>query len=403
MKDYPLEKCVVITRGLHPPWNIGEYVATLYFLSVLNKLYRSVIVLSTIDIERLSTNIISDDLLLLNESMKIVWQCTLNRKLCAKKLSSIIEDATDIYLINISVYDKLISLLYKKLRKPRTRIYFISYGAFATPLSTYLRHVLGNIVNSLLLKNIVTLSPLEYKYLKNLRVPVLYVPMPIPIELVPEDLVTAKKFDCIRILYHGHIDPYRFPYPIIFSALKKAYERIKRYIGNLDFRFSIVAPPISPNYNIGNYRTDPYKYLNRLHRYSKVLEGFLDVEIEVRYLSIRERFAELAYNTTLFLFCPLKPRAIDPPLSLLEAMSTRNCIIATNVQSIPTLLTCNRGVVIPVENFYNLSKRLIDALSYIFMDPYRQSEYALNAYKYIRKIHFSDAVAKYLLNYLLRT
>jgi len=86
--------------------------------------------------------------------------------------------------------------------------------------------------------------------------------------------------------------------------------------------------------------------------------------------------------------------AVDPPLTILEALATGCCVISTPVQSIPLILKHAGGIVLP---FRNLTIKLSEALKMLVEEDNASLRLRSNAArKYITLFHHYEVVSKYL-------
>ncbi|MEM4522674.1 MAG: glycosyltransferase, partial [Nitrososphaeria archaeon] len=117
----------------------------------------------------------------------------------------------------------------------------------------------------------------------------------------------------------------------------------------------------------------------------------LNVYIECRNLDEREKFLEFT-SSDVYLYPSLGTAAIDPPLTVLEAMLSCCLVVATNVQSIPWILSGDRGIIIDSSN---LSKEITNSLI-IALDKKRRNKIINNAKAYIRSVHSIESVSRKL-------
>jgi glycosyltransferase involved in cell wall biosynthesis len=91
------------------------------------------------------------------------------------------------------------------------------------------------------------------------------------------------------------------------------------------------------------------------------------ISIEVRDLGLEEK-RSLYLSSDVFLYPAVSPAAIDPPLTVLEAMSCGCTVVASDTQSLPTILSPGRGLIL---DHRNIRAGLVRAISLLRRDPAR--------------------------------
>lgn len=241
----------------------------------------------------------------------------------------------------------------------------------------YLKAIIGY-NTSRLVGRLITTSPYIYdNVIKKVTIPandVYLIPAPI---YFPGNYLRSDEKDTnydLRILYMGHISPYRFPY----KQIMKAITELKK--SRLSVFLKVIVPALQSN----------YKNFSMLR---STLEHNKDICIEFRNLNEHEKLLEFA-SSDVYLYPSLGVAAVDPPLSVLEAMFCGCLVIATNVQSIPWILNKGRGIII---NKLNFSEELTKALS-IALDKKGRKKIVDNAKAYVTSVHSIESVSKKLGN-----
>ena len=359
-------RAIVISKGLHPPWNMGEVVLARNFTKILTELYDEVSVYSTIDRVRGSS-----------EGLDAKPQFDIEFRPDEGTLKNAVlnelsrSPRSDVHLINIS----LAKFLNVAKKAYRAYFYQFAYNIFNDP-NLILRSIgvlpltyLGNI-------RIITTSPRSYIYLSNFfRRNYYYVPAPIDPPVFSEEPGLIEEFDHrLRIFYLGHGSYLRFPY----DRVLKAISRLKKEGNNIELNLYISKQGYV---NYVDFTTGLEKAVKRLS-----LEEA--VKIYLRNLSEAEKWSVICENHVL-LFPPLTNAAIDPPLVILESMFMGRCIVATPVQSIPYLLKDGRGVIIDKRklevDIYKVIRRLQDKLVLL-------KTYCTNSRRWVSESHSMDVV-----------
>ena len=316
-------KAIVVSRGLHPPWNMGEVALARNFMKILAELYDEVNVYSTIDKVRGSS-----DGLDAKSQFDINFYSDEGRLKIAVSNELGSNPHLDVHLVNTSLAKFL-----NVTRKAR-RVYFyqFAYNIFNDP-NLILRSIgampltyLGNI-------RIITTSPSSYIRFRNFfRRNYYYVPAPVDSPVFNEESGLIEELNhMLRIFYLGHGSYLRFPY----DKVLKAISRLKKEGSNIELNLYISKQGYA---NYVDFITGLEKTVERLN-----LEKV--VKIYLKNLSEAEKWGVIRENHVL-LFPSLTSAAIDPPLVVLEGMFMGRCIVATPIQSIPYLLKDGRGIII---------------------------------------------------------
>jgi D-inositol-3-phosphate glycosyltransferase len=204
--------------------------------------------------------------------------------------------------------------------------------------------------------------------LSNNRIEVLYPPIDTDLYR-PRDKTLAKlALNCSKeakkLLYIGNIRKTRFPDDWVFgilSEIKKQYPEIL---------LSIYAPSTSEN------QIRKYEMLRK----ARMLGILRNVSIHVENLS--ERQISMVYaDADAFLFPSMENGgAVEPPLTVLEAMSSGTPVLATNTLSLGEIIRDNENglIVCPADR-----SELVDRLSMLFVGSHEAEEYSRNARKTI--------------------
>jgi glycosyltransferase involved in cell wall biosynthesis len=114
----------------------------------------------------------------------------------------------------------------------------------------------------------------------------------------------------------------------------------------------------------------------------------LGIDEEVKFLGVRRDIARLMKITRIFV---LPSRWEGLPLTILEAMSNRMSIIATEVGGIPEVIENGKeGILIPPEDPEALAQAVIKLLE----DRKLRIELGLNAYKKVKEKYSIEVYTK---------
>jgi len=359
-------KAIVVSRGLHPPWNMGEVVLARNFTKILTELYDEVNVFSTVDEVRGSSEgldtkppfdikFYSDE-----ERLKIA---------VLDELSS--NPYIDIHLINTS----LVKFLNATRKAGRVYFYQFAYNIFNDP--NLILHSIGALPLTYLSNiKIITTSPCSYIRFHNFfRRNYYYIPAPIEPPVFNEKSgLIEEPDDRLKIFYLGHGSYLRFP----CDKVLKAILRLKKESSNIELNLYISKQ------GYANYA----EFTVGLEKTIKKLSLEKVVKIHLKNLSEDEKWGILRENDVM-LFPALLNAAMDPPLVVLEAMFMGKCIIATSIQSISHLLGRNRGIIVDQRN---LEDNIYKALRTLEDNRTLLEEYGISSKRWVAKTHSMGSV-----------
>lgn len=132
----------------------------------------------------------------------------------------------------------------------------------------------------------------------------------------PGDRVAARRWLDVDdadfvVAYMGTISPLRFPAREVVAAIQEARATIPR------LRLEVIAPLGTHSYNVAWARD---------HVGQAISDGSLPARLRLRDLDEDEKV--MLYNAADVLLLPFQaPVAVEPPLTLLEAMACQTCVI----------------------------------------------------------------------------
>jgi len=366
---------LIITGGLHPPWNIGEVVIARNFALILKKLYNGNIeIISTIDKER--ENLLCQD----SSYSDLLGVTTYINEYPLHNLSSWIKyDSKKVDLHLLHILPPIIGY-FAPIRDNRPFLYQFSYNSFDRPVLRWYISPFSAILNRF---TVFTTCIKKYKQLSFFfRRNYYYVPAPLYFPMGQYWSTKSKKRGGpLKVVYIGHATYKRFPYIEIFKALADLRK------DGYDIAFSAYFSRI-----IGRY----FNYISFIKQVNTALMSFkLDdmVKIYAYDLTEEEKY-EVLKESDVFLYLALSNVAIDPPLTILEALAAGCCVISTPVQSIPFILKHAGGIVLP---FRDLAIKLSEALKMLIEEDSTSFRVrSESAIKYIRLFHHYEVVSKYL-------
>jgi len=362
-------KSVILTTGFHPPWNQGEVVATRRFAELLSQVYDHVTIISAIgDVRGVEDGYKSE-----YNDIDILYVNTVKRlRYVASRIIDRFGNDFDLHVSNMSLFNIPRSILTKACR-----IYVYQYALKnIRALSTYLRLnsllILSNLIKKL---SIITTSPIVYEYMRRIHSPVIYVPMPIK---VPAKIYN-RVADPINIIYIGHPDLARFPIDKVFSVVKYLNKEFYQ-----KFQFKIY---------LSMHRLKDYMGFFRVMKKLIAKYGLHDtIKVVVKNLSEDEK-NQIYRLANICLYPAVAETAVDPPLTVLEAMSFGCCVISTNIQSIPHILSNGGGIIIRREN---LSFTLYRSLRLLLQNPTLIERMSRKAYIYVCEHHDVSRLVNYM-------
>jgi len=362
------ERCLVITSGLHLPWNQGEVVTTRNFIGVLGRFYDEVLVLSLIDCARGFEGVWKPS----SPNIKIVYVNSMQQLMSMYRL---IRPPYDLHIANISLLN-----VPKCLVKRSERIYLYLYALKNVRAVSTISRTIGILLGSSIYRKlrIITPSPMVYKAACRLHSNAFYVPTPLE---VPASL-PRKDTSEMTILCLAHADYVRFPIDKIVPAIAMLVREGYRFCMKIVF---------------SQQAFKDYRFMLNVTR--SILEKYsLSKTVSVMAKNLGENDRQKLFTEShIFLYPALYESAVDPPLTILEAMSYGLCVIATNVQSIPYILKNHRGVIIRRRR---LTLDLYKELSTLLNSSELIKQYSVKARHYIECVHSSDVVVKLMIKSL---
>ncbi|MBS7612451.1 glycosyltransferase family 4 protein [Candidatus Bathyarchaeota archaeon] len=359
-------KAIIISRGLHPPWNMGEVVLARNFAKVLMRFYDDISVFSTIDEKRGPYDLPDVEQCFdikyyrNEEELRVAVLNELNGKF-----------HVDIHFINAS----LIRFLNVVRKAGRVYLYQFAYNILNNP-NLIMRSVgalpltyLGNV-------KIVTTALYSHDRLHRFFVRHYhYVPAPIDLPSHSEGSRTTNRPNSgLKVLYLGHGSYLRFPYDKILKALSRLEKE------GYDIEFNIYVSELG-------YAS----YVEFVKDFKRAIEklGLKNlVKLYLRNLSEAEKWRVIRENDVV-LFPSLVNAAIDPPLIVLEAMFMGKCVIATPIQSIPHLLGRGRGIIVYRRN---LEDGVYEALRTLEDNRTLLEEYGIRSKRWAAETYSMDTV-----------
>jgi glycosyltransferase involved in cell wall biosynthesis len=182
------------------------------------------------------------------------------------------------------------------------------------------------------------------------------------------------------IVYIGSIHPSRFPYKTIMKTLSKYHDNVKLIV-------------------ITRVLNEDLPYLETLYSYMKKLKLDNSVQIINKFIAEDEKVNLLgSADAFLSLFRePLNFPCVDPPISLLEAMSCEAIPIVTPFGSIPHLVKSHEnGIIVRTHDIEN---QLLEAFDIILNDKDSLNKMRMNCRKTIEKQYSMDNVKKIMAQF----
>ena len=368
------DECLVFVRGLHLPWNQGEVVLAKSFVELLAKVYESVRVVGFVDFVRGFEGFWQNP----PDNVEVVYLRGVREVKSYCRGLNVSDKRVDVHFLNYSLCWASPSLL---LEARRVFVYQFALQNVRA-LSTFFR------VNALSLAStvvdklyVVTTSPQVYSYVMRLGFRrVYYIPAPLShhyLSIGEHSVATDSK----SIVYLGHPDLARFPIhkllPVFIKLARKGFE----------FEFRVYLSKIGYKDYEGFYKVLK-RVIERYGLSSRIVAVLKNLSDEEKYAILR--------SSNIFLFPALTETAVDPPLSVLEAMVFGCCVIATNVQSLPYILRNGRGITLdkndlPIELFRVVTKFLRDDSYKIHEIKRKAREYAIR-YHIIAPLHILSQI-----------
>jgi len=358
-----MRTALIITKGLHSPWNQGEVVTTRNFVKVLSRIYDKILVLSLINHSRGFESLWKPDF----PNVEIVHVKTMQN---LASVCEVIPSPHDLHVANISLLD-----VPRSFFKKANRIYLYLYALRnVRALSTTFR-TLGLLLGSTIYRKlqIITTSPMVYRVACKLHGDTFYVPTPIE---VPTSL-PKRDIDITNILCLTHADYVRFPIDKIMPAIAMLVRE------GFKFHLSVVFSQAFKHYQ------------TMLNLTRSILDKYgLSKVVSVAAKDLGGKDKQILFSEShIFLYPALCESAVDPSLTILEAMAYGLCIVAMKVQSIPYVVGYGkRGILLSRPTSSNLYR----ALKLCLVDKAMLIKHSYDAWLYIRQVHDEKSVAKYL-------
>jgi len=402
-------RSIIIMPGFHEPWNWGEVVVMKNLANVLKNILRSeeILIYTLVDYNRLFPSMLSQ-ILRADEVKRFYISKPVDlHKFSIRILASVLEklrkenknknlSKTVIHIAGIKeLWMTPISML--KLGKVVIHYFGMTdHYVIERSLLHSIKQFTAPIIHKTLGFYIATTSPKEYSLLKNVLMKIskkdfsihlipppidtnIYKPYPkhIALEKLSTFINTNITGDEFVIVYVGGLDENRFPLKV-FQVIKNLIRKTNRKI-----LFLMVVPPIR----------------NKRPYVSKVsaLINDLGLQNNVKLLPFNlhdEEKALLFSAASVFLYPSLRQAAMDPPLTILEAMSSGLPVVTTRIQSLPIIIKhFYNGFLYSPLNFTELEK----ILEYLIQCDNSLTNVSVNARNTIAR-HFSfEAVAKKLI------
>jgi len=361
------KEAIVVSRGFHSPWNMGEVVLARNFTKVLMRLYGDINVFSTIDEKRGCIDTSNAEMC--GFKVKFFHNKDELRSALVSKLNY--KPQVDVHFINAPLA-KFLNIV-RRARK----VYLYQFAYSILNDSRVITRSLGALPLTYLSKiSIITTSFKSYKHLSKLfRRRYYYIPAPIDIYAATHVESCRTNYQ-LRVLYLGHGSYLRLPYDKMLKALSRLHNggykiELEAYVSELGY-------------------VDYRKFIEGFNRLLEKLNLKHIVKVQLKNLSEREKCEVISKNDVL-LYPSLVNAAIDPPVVVLEAMLLGECVIATPVQSIPYILGGNRGIII---DQWSLEDEIYKALKVLAVEPKLLRDYATNSRHWVTEVHGVDAVCE---------
>lgn len=239
---------------------------------------------------------------------------------CYRSLSSAIVEKVDvIHLLDIPI--PLLPVFYRKAKSMGAKII---YHVWTFPISNS-----KLLIYAMMLQRftdaIACTSPRILKVLRRFiyHEKLWLIPPPIDTNIY-KPIAYAKSIDQPLILYIGPLHPARFPVTEVFKTLKRLHKE------GLKISLAIIA---APRYAFDSMIISKLKILSEkigLKKYVNVIYRRISLDEKVKLYN--------SADIILFPYEPFVKGVVDPPLTLLEAMSCARLVLATNVLSIPYII-----------------------------------------------------------------
>uniref|UniRef100_A0A7J3YTF0 Glycosyltransferase n=1 Tax=Ignisphaera aggregans TaxID=334771 RepID=A0A7J3YTF0_9CREN len=385
---------IVITKGLHPPWNYGEAVAMRNIVLTLKLIRKgNVIIYSWVDKRRFKGRYLEGVHYIDVDDSLNYTSLTLN-----SILNRILRTCNGTILLHLSGIKEYVAYVLVKLYKvfdPYVKARNILYDFGPIPVRwrkvpRSLHLTIDGGIGQILTTSILTYN----RYGKHIRMhylPIPYVPPEELSEVVEvvkgdEDEIchTSRDVNHIYIGYIGHLYEDRFPFKLVLKALYK----LVNYMGFRDLVLKVVAPEMEYNLKVSKI----------IENYARKLNLEKNISIAVKDISEGHKL-KLLKSLEIFLFTPIKqPVTMDPPMSVIEAMALGVPVIATEYLSLKYFI--KDGINGTIINSLNSVNVLSEKIKMILKNDYLRKQIAENAQKYIFSKHYYKYVARILGEYL---
>jgi len=329
----------ILAKGLHAPYNLGEAVILRNLVRVMFEVYGDQLkVISLVDHSRYQRSVTDPRVSYVEptcnfyvDSLRVAVQAL--RSIPARK-----SRATSIHVSGIS-HLAAMSILRQIGGKLRLIPHF-----YLLQHSYMTRHFaeLNNLslhIQSRLASGAITTSPAIASALKSFGFgQVHHIPPPTDVEALRpgdkrlgvkrlnRDLQLSINVDSFVMVYLGHINPLRFPYEVLLRAARMLGSK------GVPWEFVVLTPSFRRNALFAKEVLESAKNLRVSDR------------VHIAVVDLAEDAKAAAYNAgDLVLFPSHGPTAVDPPLTVLEAMACGRVVLASPVQSVPLVITQNEN------------------------------------------------------------
>jgi glycosyltransferase involved in cell wall biosynthesis len=267
---------------------------------------------------------------------------------CYKDLSNLLsKDVEVMHLIDIPIH--MLPLFYRKIKKHRGKLV---YHIWWLPRSHTGQRLYAGFLQRFA-DAIACTSPrilnIFKKIVNNERL--WLVPPPIDTNIfkpILSDRCSANKPSQLSVLYIGSLHPMRFPVVDVLVALKRIQET------GLGVTLTVAGAP--------RYSFDA-AIISKLRKLSEKIR--IDLNIIYKIVPLDEKIR--LYNQSDIVLFPYKPSVkdiVDPPITLLEAMSCSRVTVSTKVLSIPWIIKDRlNGILCNGLSYLHIYDALMNALS----------------------------------------
>jgi glycosyltransferase involved in cell wall biosynthesis len=281
-----------------------------------------------------------------------------------------------VHLIDVPICS--VPLFYRKTKKHGSRlIYHVwSLPEMRTKLRFY-ASILQRFTDAIVCTSPRILKTLKY-YIDDEKL--WLIPPPINDETYKPITHAKSSIDEPLILYIGSLHPARFPVVEVLKAFKKIHEE------GLRVTLTVVGAP--------RYKFDSI-VISNLRKLSEEVNLERYLNITLRRISLDEKIR--LYNSADVVLFPYKSSVedvVDPPITLLEAMSCSRIVVSTKVLSIPWIIKDGlNGVLCNGLSYLHIHDALMNALSvsdkYILQRNARKTIVECFSYRAISKLLYN--------------